>query len=158
MSPRRGNAVVDHDYCRSNDNSSEKQDYSNTNSNNNENHDYCSNNNSSETQDYIRKLIRNSETTIRKYVKVKKQNIELRKIIRRLKSKKYLNQQLSAMMSGRTNPATAAMLVTGGRGKKKYTREDVAVAATIRATSRKTFNRPRPIGCLNTHNFKVLYL
>ena len=115
MSPRRGNAVVDHDYCRSNDNSSE-------------------------TQDYIRKLIRNSETTIRKYVKVKKQNIELRKIIRRLKSKKYLNQQLSAMMSGRTNPATAAMLVTGGRGKKKYTREDVAVAATIRATSRKTFN------------------
>ena len=168
MSPRRGNAVVfntsnnnqdhnynitinnktnsnnneDHDYCRSNNNSSE-EDYSKTNSNNNEDHDYCSNNNSSETQDYIRKLIRNSETTIKKYVKVKKQNIELRKIIRRLKSKKYLNQQLSAMLSGKTNPATAAMLVTGGRGKKKYTREDVAVAAVIRATSRRTYKMLR---------------
>ena len=138
MSPRRGNAVVvftTHNYNIRINNK--------TNSNNNGDHDYCSNNNSSETQDYIRKLIRNSETTIKKYVKVKKQNIELRKIIRRLKSKKYLNQQLSAMLSGKTNPATAAMLVTGGRGKKKYTREDVAVAAVIRATSRRTYKMLR---------------
>ena len=64
------------------------------------------------------------------YFSLKQQNRTLEKEIKVLKAKKkHKKSVVFKHLQAKTNPATAAMLVTGGRGKKFFSREGVSVAA-----------------------------
>ena len=73
------------------------------------------------------------------YLALKQENRKLQKEIKYLKSKKYEHSIVFKHLHGKTNPATATMLVNGGRGKELYSREDVAVAAVLKNMLWKTY-------------------
>ena len=114
----------------------------------NPDHDYCytknitnaanNANNNNYTANHTR-TVQNCEEAIMHYLALKQENQKLKKEIKFLKTKKHENSIVFKHLHGKTNPATAAMLVTGGRGKKLYSREDVAVAAVLKNMSCKTY-------------------
>ena len=158
--------IPDHDYFHDKDNDSTTSNDNNTLNNNDQDnnniiehpdHDYChkeivnnntssnnsttANNKTADNNTNINNLrtIQNCERAIMHYLSLKQQNRTLKKEIKVLKSKKHEKSVVFKHLRAKTNPATAAMLVTGGRGKKLFSREDVAVAAVLKSMSRKTY-------------------
>ena len=77
---------------------------------------------------------------IKEVLSLKQENKAIKQENRSLKSKKHIKSLVSTYLKGSSvNPATAGMLVTGGRGRRLYLREDVAVGAVLKSMSRKTY-------------------
>ena len=160
-------SIPDHDYFHDKDKNCTTSNNNNTTNNNDQGNnniiqhpdlDYCqkeeiANNNTSSnnsttannktadnnTNNTNLNIVENCERAVMHYLSLKQENRTLKKEIKYLKSKKHEKSVISKHLQAKTNPATAAMLVTGGRGKKLYSREDVAVAAVLKSMSRKTY-------------------
>ena len=76
---------------------------------------------------------------IKEVLNLKKENRSLKQEIKILKSKKSARKLASQHISGKTNPATASMFVTGRRGKLAYSREDICIAAILKSMSRRCY-------------------
>ena len=76
---------------------------------------------------------------IKEVLNLKKENQSLKQEIKKLKTKKFARNLVSQHISGKTNPATASMFVTGRRGKLAYSREDICIAAILKSMSRRCY-------------------